>query len=72
MFDVFGIEDPDGRVVRGFRWADYQPGAQIRVVQSKTGKQGTLPLGDGEGEEAVQLYPEFEEELARAARFPLA
>ena len=68
VFDTFGFEDPDQRVVRGFYWEDYQPGVQIKVVQSKTGKTITLPLVDGEGEDAVQLYPELEEELARTPR----
>lgn len=68
VFDVFGIEDPDGRVVRGFWWHDYEPGGWIRVVQSKTGKDITLPLVDGEGDDAVSLYPELEEELARTWR----
>ncbi|MBB4837256.1 hypothetical protein HNP52_000307 [Sphingomonas kyeonggiensis] len=68
VFDVFGIADPDGRVVRGFWWADYKPGVSIRVVQSKTGKSIMLPLVDGEGDDAVPLYPELEEELARTWR----
>ncbi|WP_380925402.1 hypothetical protein [Sphingomonas leidyi] len=68
VFDVFGIADPDGRVVRGFFWDDYQPGERITVVQSKTGKTIVLPLVDGEGEDAIALYPELEEELARTPR----
>lgn len=68
VFDVFGFADPDGRVVRGFFWADYRPGELITVVQSKTGKRITLPLVDGEGDDAVLLYPELEEELARTPR----
>lgn len=68
VFDVFGFEDPDGRVVRGFYWPDYRPGEEISVVQSKTGKTIRLPLVDGEGEDEVQLYPELEAELARTPR----
>lgn len=79
VYDVFGFEDPDGEVVRGFFWADYQPGEQISLIQSKTRKLIQLPLtvevtvpADEEGGEAsrekVQLYPELEEELARTPR----
>lgn len=68
VFDVFGFADPDQRVVRGFFWEDYRPGEQIKVVQSKTGKTIVLPLVDGEGEDAVALYPELEDELARTPR----
>jgi hypothetical protein len=66
--DAFGFEDPDGLITRGFYWDDYVPGVRISVVQSKTGKLITLPLVDGEGEDAVQLYPELEAELARTPR----
>lgn len=66
--DAFGFEDPDGLITRGFYWDDYVPGVRISVVQSKTGKLITLPLVDGEGEDAVPLYPELEEELARTPR----
>lgn len=66
--DAFGFEDPDGKVIRGFFWDDYKPGEQITVVQSKTNKRITLPLVDGTGQDAVQLYPELEAELARTPR----
>ncbi len=66
--DAFGFEDPDGLITRGFYWADYQPGEQITVVQSKTGKLITLPLSAEIDGEKVWLYPELEEELARTPR----
>lgn len=66
-----GFEDPDGVEHRGIEWAGYEPGVQIALVQSKTGNPVVLPLsidvpaGSG-GMERVALYPELEEELARA------
>jgi len=68
VFDVFGFEDPDGRVVRGFYWDDYRPGEQIKVVQSKTNKTIILPLVDEQGGDRDELYPELEEELAQTPR----
>ncbi len=68
VWDVFGFDDPDGRVVRGFFWDDYIPGVSITVVQSKTGKLITLPLSATVEGEAVPLYPDLEEELARTPR----
>jgi len=65
---VFGFGDPDKKVVRGFYWEDYQPGEQVAVIQSRTGKAITLPLVDGKGADAVELYPELEAELARTPR----
>ncbi|HEY0013224.1 MAG TPA: tyrosine-type recombinase/integrase [Allosphingosinicella sp.] len=75
VWDVFGIPDhgepaaagvPRGS--RGIRWRDYEPGVAITVRQSKTGKRLTIPLTDeGEGE-AVVLYPELEDELARSQK----
>jgi len=66
-----GFEDPDGVEHRGIEWASYEPGVQIALVQSKTGNPVVLPLSidvpaDGGGTERVALYPELEEELARA------
>jgi hypothetical protein len=71
VWDVFGFEDPEGVEHRGIEWAGYQPGVQIALVQSKTGNAVVLPLtvevpGDDGAAESVQLYPELEEELARA------
>ncbi len=67
-WDVFGYEDPDGEKHRGFRWADYQA-ETISLVQSKTGRQITLPLSiAGDRGERIPLYPHLEEELARSAQ----
>lgn len=67
VYDAFGFEDPDG-VVRGVFWDDYQPGVQISLTQSKTGKLIQLPLTVEVEREKVLLYPELEEELARTPR----
>jgi hypothetical protein len=64
--DVFGFEDPDKKVVRGFYWDDYRPGEQIAVIQSKTGSRSRSRWSTaGGGAETVELYPELEAELAR-------
>jgi hypothetical protein len=68
VWDVFGFDDPDGRVTRGFFWEDYVPTVTIKLVQSKTGKVITLPLSAEIDGEKVQLYPDLEEELARTPR----
>lgn len=76
VWDVFGIPDPTERDAaesmsgtRGIRWADYEPGVAITVLQSKTGKRLRIPLTDGAEEgEIVALYPELEEELARCVK----
>jgi integrase len=68
VYDAFGFEDPDGDVVRGVFWHDYQPGVQIALTQSKTGKLIQLPLTVDVDGERVPLYPELEEELARTPR----
>lgn len=71
-WDVFGFVDPDGVKHRGILFDGYVPGERITLVQSKTGNPVVLPLcadlpgGDGQLER-VSLYPELEEELARAA-----
>lgn len=70
VWDVFGFDDPDGREHRGIPWAGYRPGEEIVLVQGKTGNDVALPLfieiRGPDGKERVALYPELEEELARA------
>lgn len=71
VWDVFGFEDADGVEHRGIPWAGYRPGEEITLIQSKTGNLVALPLfemmpGDDGKPERVLLYPELEEELARA------
>ncbi|WP_267386502.1 hypothetical protein [Sphingomonas sp. GC_Shp_3] len=69
--DAFGYVDPDEPDRASIVWEGYQPGAEITLVQSKTGNPVTLPLfeevpSEEGGVEHVALYPELEEELARS------
>lgn len=75
VWDVFAIPNPDqdpsaatddeGEI--GLRWEHYRPGVSIQVRQSKTGKLLTIPLVDRlPNGERLPLYPELEEQLARA------
>ncbi|HEX8382408.1 MAG TPA: tyrosine-type recombinase/integrase [Sphingomonas sp.] len=69
--DAFGFEDPDDRESRGIPFDGYVAGERITLVQAKTGNLVVLPLyaevpGEEGKVERVPLYPELEEELARA------
>ena len=68
VYDAFGFEDPDKRIVRGVRWDGYRPGQRLALIQSKTGNEVDIPLVDQIAGEDVELYPELEAELRRMTR----
>ncbi|MXP30189.1 tyrosine-type recombinase/integrase [Porphyrobacter algicida] len=74
VWDVFAIpnprQDPSKAKVKetdiGLRWEHYTPGEKIKVRQSKTDNQITIPLSEkSENGESLDFYPELEAQLAR-------